>query len=69
MRIHAVFIAKDEHEAKIFNSALGLNVIMNDFLNELRGKLKHGHDFKTPDEVLEWAQDVLLTDLSSNLVN
>jgi len=27
--------------------------------HDLRGKLKYGHDFKTPDEALEWVQDNL----------
>ena len=32
---------------------------------ECRNKLKYGHQFQTPDEVLEWARDQIREELES----
>jgi hypothetical protein len=46
-------------EPKIYIHAKDVNSAIWDLKQAIRSKLKHGHEFKTPDDVLEWVQEEL----------
>lgn len=51
-----------EEEGEFRDAINGYNWknVVRDFYIELRGKLKHGHEFKNADEALEWAKKQIL---------
>lgn len=52
------FLNQDEEEdAKILIKAKDVYYALEEFKEEIRQKLKHGHEFKSADDVLEWVRE------------
>ncbi len=46
-------------DPKIYIHAKDVNYGVTELRESIRSKLKHGHEFKTPDDVLEWVREEL----------
>lgn len=67
---YSIYIARDRQDALRLNHADDLCDILWEFLyQDLRGKLKHGHEFKTADEALVWVRETLTNSLSNHNIN
>jgi len=47
---------EEEDDLKIFINAKQVHYALDEFKEELRLKLKHGNEFKSADEALEWVR-------------
>lgn len=46
-------------DPKIYIHALDINYGVTELRESIRSKLKHGHNFKSADEALEWVREEL----------
>lgn len=58
-------IKDDEKKAARALNADDAFILIHDIDNSLRDKIKHGHDFKTPEEAMEYVREMIV---DSNLL-
>jgi hypothetical protein len=62
-------LPEDQSQFDAACKAIDLRSAVSDFDNELRDWIKHGHNFKTADEALVKARDILYIYLNSYGIN
>lgn len=53
-------LPEEQSDFKLAQLGSDLHVFVKDLDNELRSYLKHGHQFKTPDEVMEHIRNLIV---------
>lgn len=52
-------LPEDKNEFILASNAQEYYSVLWDISQTIRSKLKHGHDFKSPEEALEWIQSFI----------
>lgn len=59
---HSFTIPEETEEYAIYNQAYDNYAILHDLYSDIRSWRKHGHKFKTPDEVIDQIVEIYLQD-------
>ena len=52
-------LPEEDCEFKTASNAMHWALAVSEIDRELRNKIKYGHEFKTPEEALQWCRDLL----------